>query len=259
MFDLTIFYQITVGMALVMSIGWLYQRFSNRAEIVDVLWTFGTGAAGVWCAVTLDGDPGRRLILGAVIFVWSLRLGIHLVRDRVFTSEEDGRYRDLRESWGSQAHTKFFVFFQIQALLVAFLASAFYSVARNSMPLSYLDFVALFLFIVSLIGESAADAQLRNFRLKSQDRKSICTDGLWRYSRHPNYFFEWLHWLVYPLMAWTGEYWMLSLVSPLLMYYLVRYVTGVPIAEERMLKSRGELFREYRARTSEFWPWMRSI
>ena len=153
---------------------------------------------------------------------------------------------------------KLFTFFQVQALFVPLLASTFFVACHNQSEISIFDFIAVLVAAISVIGEAIADKQLLNFKQSSQsttDTKNlVCNVGLWKYSRHPNYFFEWLYWLSFPLFSVGDSYFYFSLFSPVFMYYLIRYVTGIPPAEDRMLRRKGEVFKEYQLKVSPFFP-----
>lgn len=233
---------------------WLYQHKTKRAEIVDICWTFLLGISGVYIAYALGSNSTRSIILGLIVSFWSLRLGVHLVKDRLFAESEDARYRDLRTEWGNKSTAKFFIFFMLQAFLVPLFSTAYASVALNSAEISYFDSVAIILVIIALLGERRADRELAQFKKQRTDKKSVCDVGLWSWSRHPNYFFEWIHWLSYPLLALSGLYWWLSLISPIIMYYLIRNVTGIKPLEDRMRKHYGDSFLKYEQKVSEFFP-----
>jgi steroid 5-alpha reductase family enzyme len=115
-----------------------------------------------------------------------------------------------------------------------------------------------FLLAVATVGEAIADCQLRQFKADPANRNAVCDIGLWSWSRHPNYFFEWLVWLAYPLIAidWSGDNrlgW-LTLLAPVCMYWLLVHVSGIPPLEDHMLRTRGVAFRAYQRRTSPFFP-----
>ncbi|MEZ6002560.1 MAG: DUF1295 domain-containing protein [Planctomycetota bacterium] len=240
-------------LALVMLSLWVRQRRTGNAGTVDVAWTFGLGALGAAIAAGGAGFLPRRILLGTLIGFWALRLGLHLAR-RVAGEPEDGRYRALRRKAGASADRWFFWFFQAQALLAVLL----------TVPLAYLSDQAAFwriwdgvgatLWLLSLIGEAVADCQLAEWRSDPKNRGRTCRSGLWRYSRHPNYFFEWLHWLAYPVMAIGLPFGFLLWLAPLVMGLLIRYVTGIPPTEEQSLRSRGEDYRQYQATTNAFFP-----
>ena len=231
---------------------WAVQRRTKDASLVDVGWAAGLGAMALLCAAVLPGDPGRRALVGAMGAAWSARLAWHLYTDRVRGKGEDGRYAALRASWGEDADRNFFWFFQAQGALAALLALPFAALASLPGPLGLLDAAGAALWLVGVAGERAADAALARFRADPANKGKACREGLWRYSRHPNYFFEWTHWLAYALMA-PGDWhvW----VSPAVMLYFLLRVTGIPATEEQALRSRGDDYRRYQRETSKFIPW----
>ncbi len=245
-----------LALALMMSALWLWQRRSGDAGIVDVGWAAGLGFLAVLYAATGEGFGPRRLLLAVVVGVWSFRLASYLLFDRVLSGEEDGRYQELRRNWGDRVQPRFFVFFQAQALLDLLLSLPFLVVAAH--PVHYWtlwDGLAVALWLLALGGEWIADRQLAAFRARPENRGKTCRQGLWRYSRHPNYFFEWLHWWVYVLLAVGASYFWVTLIGPALMLFFILKVTGIPPTEERALLSRGEDYRRYQRTTSAFFPW----
>lgn len=231
---------------------WMIQRRSKDASLVDVGWAASLGAMALLCAAVLPGDTGRRALVGAMGALWSARLAWHLYTDRVRGKGEDGRYAALRASWGGDANRNFFWFFQAQGALAALLALPFAALAARSGKLGLLDAAGAALWLVSVAGERAADATLARFRADPANKGRTCREGLWRYSRHPNYFFEWTHWLAYVVMAPAD--WQVWLSPALMLYFLLR-VTGIPATEEQALRSRGEDYRRYQRETSMFIPW----
>ena len=151
---------------------------------------------------------------------------------------------------------KFFGFFQAQALLTAVFAVPFLVVALapERPPLGAL-IAAVVIWLAAVSGETWADRQLAVWRADPTHRGRTCRTGLWRYSRHPNYFFEWLHWWSYPLLAWGAPEWWLTLLGPALMLYTLLKVTGIPYTEQQALASRGDDYRAYQRSTSAFIPW----
>ena len=245
-----------VAMAIVMALLWLLQRRTGDAGVVDVGWSAGVGLLGVALAITGEGDPWRRLILGLGAAAWGLRLALYLLVDRILRGDEDGRYVALREAWGERTQRNLFWFYQAQALSIPFFALPFAAVAVNvSRPLGVLDALGVVIFLVALAGESIADRQLAAFRSDPTNRGKTCRIGLWRYSRHPNYFFEWVHWFAYIALAWGSSIWWLSLSGPIVMLLFLYRVTGIPYTEMQALRSRGDDYRDYQKTTSAFVPW----
>lgn len=235
---------------------WSFQLGRREADVVDFGWASGIGACAVIFALFGSGDYWRRLLVASLALGWALRLSVYLLRDRVLKKGEDPRYAELRLKWGSRASINFLVLFEVQALLIVLLSCGFLVIAADVRPVnSITDLLAVLIWCVALGGESIADRQLNRFRSDPANRGKTCDGGLWKYSRHPNYFFEWIHWLTYPLLANFSAFWPITLVPVVLMYYLLVYLTGVPPSEARALKSRGDEYRRYQQRTSMFVPW----
>ena len=242
---------VAVGMLLL----WLWQRRSRNAAIVDVGWTAALGLLGVGYAVSLGGTPGRRWLLGTMVGLWSLRLTTHLLRDRILGQPEEGRYQRLRAHWGPRAHGRFLLFFLAQALLASLLSLAFLpGLLDERVAFDGFDLAGALLWLTGWIGEAVADRQLSAFKADPGNRGRVCDRGLWAWSRHPNYFFEWLIWCAFVLPGLPGPFGALSLLAPVLLFVLVRRVTGVPTSEAQALRSRGDAYRAYQQRVSPFFP-----
>ncbi|MEN4922661.1 DUF1295 domain-containing protein, partial [Achromobacter spanius] len=194
------------------------------------------------------GTQPARLALALMAGVWSLRLAWHLWR-RV-RAGEDGRYRALREHWhGHQG--KFFGLFMFQAGLVMLFCLPFLAVGA-SLAQGWPVALGLLIWLAALSGEVIADRQLDRFRDNPSNRGKTCRQGLWRYSRHPNYFFEWCHWFGYVALAWGFP---LAWLGPVLMYVFLRWISGIPFTEQQALRTRGDDYRDYQRRTPAFFPW----
>jgi steroid 5-alpha reductase family enzyme len=242
------------GTATVMFVAWLRQRRTRNAGIVDVLWAFAIGALGVAYALAADGWIGRRLLVGGIVPVWSLRLGLHLAQ-RVAGEAEDGRYAAIRASKGKSADAWLFWFFQAQAALAVLLSLAVLVPATSTLPgFRAWDLAAVAVFAISITGETIADRQLAAWRKDPANRGRTCRVGLWAWSRHPNYFFEWLHWLAYPLIAVGLSGGAFVWLAPALLLFLILRVTGIPPTEERAVASRGDDYRDYQRTTNAFFP-----
>jgi len=254
---------IALALSAIMAGAWLIQQRTGNSGWVDTIWTFGLGAVGFASALTPLGDSStlgaRQVATAVLILCWALRLGVHIAR-RSHGITDDPRYAEMTHQWGTDAPRRMFWLLQKQAWVAIPLAMAVFLAAHNPLPLLYPQaIVAVIVLAVALIGEAAADHQLRQFKANPANKGRVCDAGLWAWSRHPNYFFEWLGWLAYPLLAIdvAGSYgwgW-IALLAPACMYWLLVYVSGIPPLEEHMLRSRGNAFRDYQARTSAFFPW----
>ncbi|WP_347270162.1 DUF1295 domain-containing protein [Rhizorhabdus histidinilytica] len=251
----------SIVLSAIMAVAWAVQRSTGQSGWADVFWSFAIGVGGLVTALmaTGDGPIERRWLVAGMVVFWSMRLGFHILARTATATGEDPRYADLRREWGARFQARLFLFLQIQALCGIGLVVTVYAAAHRPGPaFAAGDWIGLVLLIVSVIGEGVSDSQLRAFGADPANHGKVCDRGLWRWSRHPNYFFEWLGWLAYPVIAisLTGGWWpgWLALVGPVLMYWLLVHVSGIPPLEAHMLRSRGDAFRSYMARTSAFFP-----
>lgn len=253
--DIYLLIVIAIWLSLVMAGAWAIQRLTGQSGWIDTIWSFAVGTGGIVAALGAEGDFGRRMAVLALICAWALRLGGHIAA-RTHGGGEDPRYAKLVEEWGRRAGARLFVFLQIQALAAFILVLAVYLAAANDLAFPRLiDFLGIVIAILALCGEAISDLQLARFRKTPQAKTGVCETGLWRYSRHPNYFFEWLFWCAWPLMALSMPVWSwLSLAAPLLMYWLLVHISGIPPLEEHMLRSRGDTFRSLQTRVNAFFP-----
>lgn len=241
---------------LVMFVLWLVQRRTGNAGIVDVGWAAVTGGLAVWHAALGDGEIGRRLLVGALGAVWGGRLALYLWRDRIWKQPEEGRYVTLRKQWSPHADRAFFVFFQAQALAALALSLPFALAAVSQRPLpAPTDWIGLSLVAIGVAGESIADRQLERFKRDPANRGKTCRVGLWNWSRHPNYFFEWILWCGFGVLGLAGPWGIAPFVAPVLILCSILFVTGIPPTEAQALASRGEDYRRYQRTTSPFLPW----
>jgi len=244
------------GACLLMAVLWLIQRRTGNAGIVDAGWAGGIGALAVVFALGGAGDPTRRALAGFLGGLWGFRLAWHLLTDRVLGKPEEGRYRALRAEWGRAAQRNLFLFFQAQALLVAFLSWPFLLAASNRAPAwTFYDGGGLALWILGFALEATADRELRAFKADPANRGRTCRRGLWGLSRHPNYFGEWLMWCAFALLALGAPYGWSALSAPAVLLFFILKVTGIPPTEAQALRSRGEEYRRYQETTSAFVPW----
>ena len=168
---------------------------------------------------------------------------------------DDPRYAAFAKEWGVDSPRKMFIFLQNQGLGSIPLVFAIFVAAHfPSTELRLLDYLGALILFGGITGEAIADAQLAKFRSDPANKGKVCDAGLWAWSRHPNYFFEWFGWLAYPVIAISSDYgwgW-LTLLGPIFMYWILVHVTGIPPLEEQMLRSRGDAYRAYQSRTSKF-------
>jgi len=253
---------LLIGLAfaiVMMAIVWAVSCRIKNAGIVDIAWSLGFAPLAVFYAACGPGWQTRRCVMAGMAVLWSLRLGLHLlVRVKRLHPEEDTRYRQLRAEWGANANTKMFWFFQMQALLLVVLSLPFLFACLNPAPdLTVFEWAGMAVWVLALAGEGASDHQLKVFKEDPANKGRVCQAGLWRYSRHPNYFFEWLIWVAFFLFALGSRWGWVTIYCPSLMLFFLLKVTGIPMTEALSVKARGDEYRAYQRTTSAFVPWFR--
>ncbi|MBO3658051.1 DUF1295 domain-containing protein [Acinetobacter haemolyticus] len=239
---------------------WLWASLNSRAGIVDAAWSFCIALNIGLTAFIQDQAPlSVRYFLGILSSIWFLRLAGHLLRRYLDEQVEDRRYANMRRAMGKYQHLGFFAFFMFQAGL-AILFSLPMVILLNTPAAQWNDLTSLSLWIagavmlIAFCGEVIADQQLYRFKQNPNNHAKTMDQGLWRYSRHPNYFFEWLHWFAYPIIGLAaGQY--LLWIYPVLMWLFLYYITGIPFSEQQALRNRGQNYLDYQQRTSIFIPW----
>lgn len=237
---------------------WVWYLRSQNPGIVDVCWSLGI----FLCATTfllIDQTavlwPLRTKIAWCLLFLWAARLSGFLWLTRISKNHRDPRYDTISNNWKISKSLGFLLNYLFQGLLMMVIALPFLFVAKHSaQPLLLTDYVALLFISVGLIGESVADWQLYQFKQHSKGK--VCEVGLWNYSRHPNYFFEWVIWLGFSLFGICSHFGFVALISPIVLLGIFVFVTG-PITERQSLKSKGELFIAYQKSTSFIFPWFK--
>ncbi len=237
-------------------LAWLIYLVTDRADWIDVAWAFSLGGLAVLYAVLGSGDFEQRLLTGFMGGLWGLRLGLHLGFRVAGHGQEDGRYTQLRADWGGNLHLKFLGFFMFQGVLNLVMGLPFlFASLHPTQGIPATAWMGAALVAVALLGETTADAQLRAFKADPGNRGQVCRRGLWGWSRHPNYFFEWLVWVGFALMGLGTAWSLLGLLAPLLILHFLTRVTGIPATEAQALRTKGDAYRAYQGEVSAFVPW----
>jgi steroid 5-alpha reductase family enzyme len=254
---LALVFAALVAMTVVMLALWaIHCRFRN-ASLADVGWCFGLTGLVLWYCWGASGEPERKLLLLLMATVYSARLGFYILFNRIIGKTEDSRYQRLRKEWGGSAAWKMCGYFLLQAPAAVVFSIPFLVVMQNPRPtFSLWELAGILLWAIAVSGEAFADWQLARFRAKPWNRDRVCREGLWRYSRHPNYFFEWLHWWAYVVMGVGTPGWLLTWIGPLVMGVALLKLTGIPLAEAQALATRGHEYRTYQRTTNAFIPWL---
>src|SRR6202023_2974935 len=237
---------------------WLVHLLIRNAAIVDVGWATALATLALFYAVEGPGYSARKWAIAAMAGFWGLRLAVYLFFSRVVGKPEEGRYIQLRKEWKTHLPLRFLFFFEFQALLTVLLSLPFLLASlTTTAPLGMLEKSGATVWLVSICGEAVADYQLNRFRKNPANRGKTYRRGLWGYSRHPNYFFEWMIWVGYAIYALGSPWGWLGLISPALMLYFLTGTTGIAATEAQALRTRGVEYRAYQRTTSTFIPWFR--
>ncbi|MBX2852793.1 MAG: DUF1295 domain-containing protein [Phycisphaeraceae bacterium] len=242
--------------AVAFAVVWFVCHKISNAGYVDVAWAFLIGVGVIVAGAMLEGQFQRRVWVGLMGSVWALRLAWHLFK-RLNGNEEDGRYAHMRTYFGDKAPLAFFVFFQMQAVFVVLFLAPMIAAITAAGPSDWRMPTGIVIWLIAIGGEIIADKQLAQFKANPDNQGKVCKEGLWRYSRHPNYFFEWLHWFAYLAIGATlaTSIGYAALAGPVLMLVFLVFVTGIPYTEMRAVQSKGEAYRQYQRETSAFVPW----
>ncbi len=251
---------LAAGLAIAVAyfaIVWAISLRVRNYGLLDVAFSYGVAILAPMYAWFGPGAPLRKWVFTAIGVAWSLRLGTYiLVRVLKHHPAEDARYQTLRARWPEPL--QFLGFFQLQAVLVVIFSLPFLFAAFNSAPsLAMVELIGMSIAATAVVGETIADLQMQAFKREPNNRGRVCDIGLWRYSRHPNYFFESMVWWGACLAALASPWGWVTITCPLLMLYFLFKVTGIPLTEEYAVKSKGDAYREYQRITSAFVPWFR--
>ena len=239
----------------VMLAGWLVARRKRDPAIADLLWAACISASALYLGLVAGGSLLSRLLVAMMGGIGGFRLFMHLLQ-RMLVESTDARNRALRERV-NETGARMFVFFVGKAVSATLFAVPLLVAAENPRDQAQLwTWLAAAVYSVGLAGEAYADIQLATFRDQPRNRGRTCRRGLWRYSRHPNYFFAFVHWCSYALLAvgmpWT--LWSLTLLGPMLAAYVA--MRRIPAVEADAVRTRGEDYVAYQRATSVWMPWL---
>lgn len=255
MFDSAIFFY-TLGTLFVFAIGlWLASRIKKDVGIVDCFWSIMILGAGM-CFIYFSNSSAteRHDVVLLLLVVWATRLAIYITW-RNWGQEEDSRYQVIREN--NQPNFEFkslYIVFLLQAFLAVIIALPMMSIFSSDTEINLLDYFALTLWLVGMFFEIVSDMQLQKFKASAHNKGKVLDRGLWRYSRHPNYFGEFCIWWAFFLFALASGYWW-SIISPILMTILLMKVSGVSMLESTIIERRPE-YAHYIRTTNAFFPWL---
>ena len=248
---------LLLGLALAatgMAVLWVVQVRTQDASLVDVAWAIGIACLATMYALLADGDVAHRLLAATLATIWGWRLGLYLFFNRVRGKSEDGRYQALRTKWASRANRNFFLFFQFQAIFVVFFSMPYLLITLDpSEGIGALEWIGVATWAIGNAGTIVADRQLSSWRSNPANHGRTARRGLWAWSRHPNYFFEWVTWCGVAAVATAAPWGWVAWIVPAGLLFLLFRVTGIPATEAQALRSRSD-YADYQRTTSVFVP-----
>ena len=240
---------------------WVIAKKIDNWSIVDVAWSYGFALVGLQMLVIhywVAPMSGQGVLMAVATVLWSLRLGTHLsVRVLGHLDQEDGRYLKMRAEHGARMPAQMAYFYFVQAVALTVLCLPLLSSSPDNIPssASWIHWVGLGVVGLALLIETTADAQLAAFKKNPANKGQVCAHGLWAWSRHPNYFGEWLVWIGFLLMSYNAAFrGVPGLLCVGVMYYFLTRVTGIPLTEQQLLLSKGDAYAAYQTRVPAFWP-----
>jgi steroid 5-alpha reductase family enzyme len=223
---------------------WALQARIRDASHVDVGWAVLIACCAIAYALVSDGDVAHRVLAAALASIWGFRLGGYLLVNRILGKEEDGRYQELRRKWGAQAQALFVVFFSLPFAFIALDTSSSFGI---------LAWVGVAVWAIGNVGTIVSDRQLAQWRANPENKGKTARAGLWSWSRHPNYFFEFVNWCGNALVATASPWGWIAWIVPAGLLFLLFRITGIPATEAQALRSRSD-YAEYQRTTSAFVP-----
>ena len=239
---------------IVLTLSWAVYLKTGEASFVDVVWAVLTAIFSIYLLAGNYTVELRFWLLSTMISAWCLRLSTHLIF-RLRTTGEDTRYKRMKERWGDKSRKKFFFFFQAQALFAVVFALPFLKAGESGNPINAFDYAGILVWLIGFCVCSISDYQLTRFKLDSSGNMKVCRSGLWKYSRHPNYFGEWMVWTGYSIFGLQTDNGALLLAVPVLLYVMITRVSGSSHIEKAKLRTANAEYTQYINSTSSFFPW----
>lgn len=235
---------------------WIFYLFQGDAGVVDIGWGVGFMLTA-WSYFFLgSGNMFKMLTISIMATIWAVRLTVYIFQRYIKREGEDPRYKRMRENWGGSSNFLFLMIYIFQGALINIISLPFLLVGLGSNDQwSLWELWGIVIWLIGILGESLADSQMAAFNSEPANKGKVCQRGLWRFSRHPNYFFEAIVWIGFCVFAIPSTWGGLAVISPIVMLTLLVKISGIPLAESESLRTKGDLYREYQSNTSAFIPW----
>jgi steroid 5-alpha reductase family enzyme len=245
-----------LAIIILMTFLWILSVFLENASIVDPFWSIAFIVAGITYYFNTNGNLDRKTLVITLLLVWGLRLAIYLGW-RNWGKSEDFRYKQFRENYGAKRYWwfSFFQVFLLQGVLAWFISAPILAAMYfgKNLPLGLLDYIACSIWLIGFIFEAGGDFQLAKFKAKKENKGKLLTTGLWKFTRHPNYFGDATIWLSFALFSISVQSY-IPILSFILMTYLIVKVSGVSLLERTLIHKKPN-YKEYIQKTNSFFPW----
>ena len=234
---------------------WPFSIVFKDVSIVDILWAPAFAILGWALAYVEGGADMRGWVCLALVSLWAMRLGTHILMRRLKSGKEDHRYTSIRRKYGNRFPVlSLVVIFWLQAVLLWLISLPLQAAISTHTALTYADIIGFFVIFAGIVIEGVADAQLTAFRAKPGGADSVLDTGVWRWSRHPNYFGDFLIWWGFFFVAVAGGAPWWTVAGPIVMTALLMHYSGAGLMEDTITKRRPA-YQAYIESTSRFFPW----
>ncbi|NTW22850.1 DUF1295 domain-containing protein [Candidatus Falkowbacteria bacterium] len=249
---MTILYTQVVALIVFMNLWFLYAAIKSRNDVADVAW--GLGFVLLALIGALMNPSTKNIFLFLLVAIWGFRLAYHIGTRFLKSDKEDSRYQKMREGWsGSGIVNSWYRIFMVQGGLLLLVGASILAVSSSpASSFSLVNILGVLIWLFGIVFETIGDRQLKSFLSKEENRGHIMKTGLWRYTRHPNYFGEATLWWGIWFITFGTQFFWLGLVGPITITILLRFVSGVPLAEKRYTDNQE--FIEYAKKTPAMVP-----
>ncbi len=253
---LSIFLEGFLLLISLLTILWIVSVLIKDASIVDIFWGMTFVVTNIYYFIATNDFYTRKIILLVLVTLWGLRLSIFLAF-RNIGKGEDYRYQEFRKKYGPERYwwVSFFQVFLLQGILSIVISLTLLGVNFNTQnnDLSWLDFLAIFIWLIGIVFEAGGDYQMTKFKKNPENKGKVLNTGFWKYTRHPNYFGDAAVWWAYAIFSIAaGSYW--TVVGSIIMTFLLLKVSGVALLEKSLKAGKPE-YHEYIKKTNSFLPW----
>ena len=252
----TLFFQASLIILILVTLLWIWSVFIKNVSIVDIFWGLGFVVVNTFYVFMSGELNARKIVILTLVCIWGFRLAIYLAI-RNIGKGEDFRYQEFRQNYGPKRYWWFSYFqtFLLQGILIMIISLPLLGINYNNSNgnLQILDYLGIIIWLIGFTFETVGDFQLSNFKRDSKNKGKILHTGLWKYTRHPNYFGDSAVWWAYGIFSIAaGSYW--QAIGAVIMTLLILKISGVSLLEKTLKETKPQ-YKEYIQKTSSFFPW----